>query len=413
MKPSNKLVQGIMLALFLAVVAYFSVYAYNVFFGSYETATVYTATSLRTIFAEGYLVREETVLQEGSTLQEIVVAEGENVAVGDVVARLYDSETALEQHRELEQLELELDRLDYMRSRGTEDSDAMRLNEEIIGAITDLKGDVSQGKFTTIEDQIDDLKDLVFRRDYATSTNSIITQQIQDINSRIVQLQNASASNTSTIKSTAAGIYSATVDGYESVFDIETLGDLMPEDIRKLGQSRQDTAGNELGKVITSHTWYYVAIMDQEVSKRLTSGDTATINFDGSAGTQEMTVQHLSVPDEDGNVAVVFRSTRNLSSVTLLRQQDVEVGYDSAEGLRIPAGALRADQQTGQLGVYRITGAQAQWIPVELLYSGSDYYLVKSVESADMTQKEEANRLRAGDEVLVRGKDIYDGKVVA
>lgn len=413
MKPSNKLVQGIMLALFLAVAAYFSVYAYNVFFGSYETATVYTATSQRTIFAEGYLVREETVLQEGSTLQEIVVAEGENVAVGDVVARLYDSETALEQHRELEQLELELDRLDYMRSRGTEDSDAMRLNEEIIGAITDLKGDVSQGKFTTIEDQIDDLKDLVFRRDYATSTNSIITQQIQDINSRIVQLQNASASNTSTIKSTAAGIYSATVDGYESVFDIETLGDLMPEDIRKLGQSRQDTAGNELGKVITSHTWYYVAIMDQEVSKRLTSGDTATINFDGSAGTQEMTVQHLSVPDEDGNVAVVFRSTRNLSSVTLLRQQDVEVGYDSAEGLRIPAGALRADQQTGQLGVYRITGAQAQWIPVELLYSGSDYYLVKSVESADMTQKEEANRLRAGDEVLVRGKDIYDGKVVA
>lgn len=413
MKPSNKLVQGIMLVLFLGIVAYFAVYAAGVFTGGYETAVVYNYSSQRTIFAEGYLIREETVLQEGGDLEEIVVAEGENVAVGDTVAHVYDSQEALEQHRELEELEQELERLDYMRSRGTEDSDAMRLNEEITSAITDLKGDVAQGKFTTIEDQIDDLKDMVFRRDYATSTDSTISQQIQDVNSRIVQLQNATAAETSTIKSPVAGIFSASVDGYESSFDIDTMTELTPADIRAMGDKQAEPSGKELGKVITSFTWYYVASMDQEVSKRLTTGDTATVNFEGTAGTQEMVVEHLSVPDEDGKVAVVFSSNKNLSAVTLLRKQDVEVGYDSCEGLRIPAGALRADQQTGQLGVYRITGAQAQWIPVDLVYSGEDYYLVQSVQTEDMTQWEEANRLRSGDEVLVRGKGIYDGKVVS
>lgn len=413
MKPSNKMVQGIMLVLFLGVVAYFAVYAVGVFAGGYETAVVYNYSSQRTIFAQGYLIREETVLQEGGNLEEIVVAEGENVAVGDTVAHVYDNQEALEQHRELEELEQELEQLDYMRSRGTEDSDAMRLNEEITSVITDLKGDVAQGKFTTVEDQVDDLKDMIFRRDYATSTDNTISQQIQEVNSRIVQIQNATAAETSTITSPVSGIFSASVDGYESAFDIETLDDLLPDDIRAIEGKQAETSEENLGKVITSFTWYYAAIMDQEVSKRLTTGDTATVNFEGAAGTQEMIVQHLSVPDEEGKVAVIFRSSKNLSSMTLLRKQDVEVGYDSCEGLRIPAQALRADQQTGQLGVYRITGAQAQWIPVELVYSGEDYYLVKSVETADMTQWEEANRLRAGDEVLVRGKGIYDGKVVA
>lgn len=125
-----------------------------------------------------------------------------------------------------------------------------------------------------------------------------------------------------------------------------------------------------------------------------------------------MTVQSISAADENGKVAVVFVSNRSLSSTTLLREQNVDVAYGTYEGLRIPARALRADQQTGQLGVYRISGAQAQWVPVELIFTGSDYYLVRSVTEENMSQLQEAERLKPGDEVLVRGKNTYDGKVI-
>ena len=119
MKPGKNVVRAIMLLLFLGAAAYFAVYAYHIFFGGYETATVYNYTGQSTLPAEGYLVREETVLSDGGSLEEIVVAEGENVALGDVVARVYRSENALEQHRRLEALETELERLEYIRSRGT------------------------------------------------------------------------------------------------------------------------------------------------------------------------------------------------------------------------------------------------------------------------------------------------------
>lgn len=412
MKPGKHVVRAIMLLLFLGAAAYFAVYAYHIFFGGYETATVYNYTGQSTLPAEGYLVREETVLSDGGSLEEIVVAEGENVALGDVVARVYRSENALEQHRRLEALETELERLEYIRSRGTEESDAMRLNGEIVTAMTDLKASAARQDFTNLDDRVESLQDLIFRRDFTYSTSSTLSQQIDAVEEQIAELRSATESAVSTVYSPAAGIFSGLVDGYESCLTIDALTDLTPVALRELAGNQTEVSGQELGKVITSFRWYYAAVMSQDVTKHLSSGDTATVNFEGSTGAQKMTVQSISAADENGKVAVVFVSNRNLSSTTLLREQNVDVAYGTYEGLRIPARALRADQQTGQLGVYRISGAQAQWVPVELIFTGSDYYLVRSVTEENMSQLQEAERLKPGDEVLVRGKNIYDGKVI-
>ena len=412
MKPGKNVVRAIMLLLFLGAAAYFAVYAYHIFFGGYETATVYNYTGQSTLPAEGYLVREETVLSDGGSLEEIVVAEGENVALGDVVARVYRSENALEQHRRLEALETELERLEYIRSRGTEESDAMRLNGEIVQAMTDLKANAARQEFSNLGDKVENLQDLIFRRDFTYSTSSALSDQIDAVEEQIAELRSATESAVSTVYSPAAGIFSGLVDGYESCLTIDALTDLTPAALGELAGNQTEVSGQELGKVITSFRWYYAAVMSQDVTKHLSSGDTATVNFEGSTGAQKMTVQSISAADENGKVAVVFVSNRNLSSTTLLREQNVDVAYGTYEGLRIPARALRADQQTGQLGVYRISGAQAQWVPVELIFTGSDYYLVRSVTEENMSQLQEAERLKPGDEVLVRGKNIYDGKVI-
>lgn len=412
MKPGKHVVRAIMLLLFLGAAAYFAVYAYHIFFGGYETATVYNYTGQSTLPAEGYLVREETVLSDGGSLEEIVVAEGENVALGDVVARVYRSENALEQHRRLEALETELERLEYIRSRGTEESDAMRLNGEIVTAMTDLKASAARQDFTNLDDRVESLQDLIFRRDFTYSTSSTLSQQIDAVEEQIAELRSATESAVSTVYSPAAGIFSGLVDGYESCLTVDALTDLTPASLREMAGNKASVSGQELGKVITSFRWYYAAILSQDVTKHLSSGDTATVNFEGSTGAQKMTVQSISAADENGKVAVVFVSNRSLSSTTLLREQNVDVAYGTYEGLRIPARALRADQQTGQLGVYRISGAQAQWVPVELIFTGSDYYLVRSVTEENMSQLQEAERLKPGDEVLVRGKNTYDGKVI-
>ena len=75
--------------------------------------------------------------------------------------------------------------------------------------------------------------------------------------------------------------------------------------------------------------------------------------------------------------------------------------------------------QVGQLGVYRVSGAQAEWVPVQILWEAEDYYLIAQADKVDeegnqqtLSDYEQATALREGDTVIVSGEDIYDGKVV-
>ena len=412
MKPSKYMYRMVMLLLLLGTLSYFGYYAYHSFFASYESATVYEYTSQHTISANGYLIREEQVLQDGGNLEEVVVMEGENVAKGDVVARVYSTQEALTNHQELERLRSQLARMEYMRQRGADQSDAMKVNQEIVDAITSLRGSMGVGDFSRLSHQVSNLEELVFRRDYTISTGSSLSDQISALQSQVEALSQETESATSTVYSPVAGIYSAMVDGYESTFDLETLRDMTPNDLLQAASHHSTPSGRELGKVVTSFRWYFAAIMDQEVTRYLAGSDGVQLLFEGSAGQLSMQVDNVSNPDEKGRVLVLFSSMRDVSSIAALRSQHVELSLGSATGLRIPARALRADQETGQLGVYRVSGAQADWVPVDLVFSGTDFYLVRTHVDGEQSTLDKAKMLRSGDQVLIQGTGLADGKVV-
>ena len=112
-----------------------------------------------------------------------------------------------------------------------------------------------------------------------------------------------------------------------------------------------------------------------------------------------MTVEYIS-PEENGYRAVVFSCNTNLSDVLSMRRQEAELIFSQESGLRIPRQALRV-RDDGTTFVYVQTGLQAEAREVELLHDFGDYYMVRG------------QNLRAGDEVIVSGKGLFDGKVVA
>ena len=412
MKPSKYMGRGVMLLLFLTAVAYFGYYAWHAFFGTAETVPIYEYTGQHTMSADGYVIREESVLQDGGSLEEIVVVEGENVAAGDPVARVYASQDALNRHQELERLKSQLERLEYIRSRGADESDAMKLNQQIVDSMTELRGSVGQGDFSRLEHQITELEEMVFRRNSTVSTGAALAEQIETMKAQVESMEKETEGATSTVFSPAAGIYSSMVDGWESSFDLETLEELTPASLEQAAKKRSKPTGRELGKVVTSFRWYYAAVMDKEITRYLNQESGVNVVFEGSAGQLPMKVLSVSAADDNGKVLVLFVSMRDVPAIASLRHQRVEVVLESASGLRIPRRALRADQETDQLGVYRISGTQAEWVPVDLIFSGEDYYLVRSHVEGELSDLERAKLLRVGDDVLVRGKRLKDGKVI-
>ena len=128
---------------------------------------------------------------------------------------------------------------------------------------------------------------------------------------------------------------------------------------------------------------------------------------------------------ENGRVAVVFRGDTYLSDLTLLRQQSAEVIRQTITGIRVPIEAVRVRERTvtdedgvesvvSETGVYCVVGMEARFKPVNVLYSGDDFALVRSTLDAaeEVTETQEKLRLRAGDEVIITAYDLYDGKVI-
>ena len=80
--------------------------------------------------------------------------------------------------------------------------------------------------------------------------------------------------------------------------------------------------------------------------------------------------------------------------------------------MRIPKNALRISAD-GESGVYCRIGRQAWFKPVEVLYQGEDYCLVRP-GAVDAARESDVifYTLRAGDEAITTADRLYNGKVI-
>ena len=85
------------------------------------------------------------------------------------------------------------------------------------------------------------------------------------------------------------------------------------------------------------------------------------------------------------------------------RQADIEIIYNSYEGIMVPKEALR--QVDGEWGVYCLVGGITRFKPVEWVYQTDSYYLVEPAASS-------SNGLVMYDQIITSGKDLEKDKVV-
>ena len=182
---------------------------------------------------------------------------------------------------------------------------------------------------------------------------------------------------------------------------------------------------NNVGKLVLGDTWYYVAVVEESEAQTLEESGTLKLRF-AKGVSQDLSVELIHVSEaENSRVAVVFRGDTYLSGLTLLRQQSAEVIRQTYTGIRVPKEAVRVRERTvtdedgtestvNETGVYCIVGMEARFKPVDVLYSGEDFALVRSTldTAEEVTKSQEEIRLRAGDEVIITAYELYDGKIM-
>ena len=418
MKESTLATKFMIAILCLGVAAYLAIYLIRGWEEDLVTSSAYAYSLDVGQEATGILVRTESPLAGGTGYVDQILSEGAKAAAGDPVALLYSDPSALTTRQSIRALEAEIEQLQYALNSGTQNTDASRLDAQVISSIVALRSLAADGDLTTLEDSALTLRSMVFKRDYTygdAGAAGELTQLISDKQGQLASLNHSLNQVSKTVFAPASGVFSAGVDGWEGVVTPALLDELTADGLEDLLRQKHSPDPSAVGKLVTGSTWYYAALLDG-VNTGLQAGRTYTLSFSGDYyGQVDMVLDRVSLEGE--RTLAIFSCRSHLADTAMLRIQTVDVVTRRLDGIRIPRKALRVETETvtredgttaqvNHYGVYTVVRSQAEWQEVELLYTADSYYLVRPVDQAA------AYRLRAGDEIILNSSGIYDGKVV-
>lgn len=271
-----------------------------------------------------------------------------------------------------------------------------------------------------------ELRALVLKRDYSDAGSGDLALQLQELGAQLLALRSQAEGSVRRITAPEAGLYSAEVDGFETVLVPDKLEGLTPSALSSL--AADPAVASRTGKLVLGDAWYYAAVLPAEDAAALRElqeerGGSLLLRFSKGVD-RDLPVTLESVgPRENGRVVAVFRGTQYLRELTLLRQQRAQILTGTVEGIRVPRECLRAERayldEDGKTaaeertGIYCLVGREARFKPVEVVYSAGSFVLVAPAPELDPEVEREARRIiRPGEQVIVSARGLFDGKVL-
>ena len=394
MRNSNLTLKLACYLIIAALLVWLGIYAYQALNDPYRTVPVAGLSIRDSVNVRGIVAREEQVLYSVYSSVRVRLSEGTRVSAGGVVAEAYDSEEALLRAVRLAELRTEAEELTALLSAGSSDS-TQQADSEIQSGIRRLRQRVFEGDFTGAETISQTLQTQVFA---AFSKPAEIQMRLREISEEVRDLEQGPAARSDDIYAPVSGLYSASVDGWEEL-NYDRLKEITPRELQAILNEEHGTPDWSLGKLVSGNKWYFAALLDAAEADGLSAAGKVDVRFGRYYGEQlTMNVEWLS-PEEDGRCAVLLSCGEHIVDVMAMRFQDAELVLSEASGLRIPRKGLHVDDQ-GRACVYVQTALLAEKKLVTVERDFGDYYMVTS------------ETLRAGDQVIVSAKNLYEGKVV-
>ncbi len=395
----TKLILWIFLA---AVVCYFGYYIFRTIYAPLVTTTAIEYEAGTGSYTTGFVVRDESVVSSRYDITNLVVAEGERVSRGQILATGYLNADAQERQMQIESLENQLEQLQYAASYSNDAAGQALLDAEIQTQLINMSRNVARRDLNSARDSSAALKGLTLRRMSAMDDEDTLSERIEELQEQLSQLNTVSSIDTTVVTANRSGYFSGTVDGYETVLTVDVLGKLTVDSFNAL--SPLDVDKSAVGKIMNGDTWYYVTVVPSGELEGMAVGDKVPITFTSQFyNSLSMTISRIG-KDENGSRVLVLSCSYYMQDVTLLRQQSADVVFTSYTGLRVPKEAIRVNENA-QAGVYVLEGNNAVWKSVNILYDNGESYVVE-------LDKTSTAHLWPGDEIIVEAKNLYDGKVV-
>lgn len=382
---------------------------YNAFAYSYspiDTQRLTEETTIEeTIDFKGFALRDEKIIDTSASGTVIPLAhDGKRVANGDDIAVVCQNDDQAAAYTKLESLKHELERYKNINDPdGTQELSADKLNTKISDAYDDIMDAVTTGAYDELPDALTAYAD-------KCATKQILTDGSIDLSAKLTSLENEIAAltaqniNYSSVKAPKSGYYINTIDGYESVLSYKDALSLTSQQIESaLNAEPAAVSGNSLGKIVESYKWYIVGETESQNSSYFKNGAKINVNFP-KEGVNHVTMLVEKADTQGDKMTVVLSCSLMDETFANMRTEDMQIVTKSHTGYRVPSNVIRFDEDNNT-GIYVLRGKIITFIPVEIIYTEDDFAIISSSSS-------NGKSVRLYDEVIIKGKDLEDGKVI-
>ncbi len=353
----------------------------------------------------GIIIRNEAlVASSGGGVMHFVIGDGSRVAKDGVIANIYDSESASITLERIDSVNSKIDDIEEMLSyNDLEAADLDMINSKVSKNLNNLIVSGANGNYDSFSEKSDELLSSYNRRQAAMGETADFSAQLEGLKREKEQLSASLPAAKGTLKAERSGYFVSKADGYENVLTCDNPYSITPEYLNSI--KAQSVDENVVGKIVSDYEWYIAAEVSINESLNYKEGDSLTIYTSVKSYPKlPVTVSKINISESESSAVVLFACNDMNSELASMRTGPMTVVKKEYSGLKVPRSALRVVDS--KRGVYVLTGMQVKFVEVNVLFTDGEYMICEKQTSDDTV-------LRLYDEVIVKGKNLYDGKIIS
>ena len=386
-----------------------------------ETEMSMLVTLNDSVEAEAYIFRDETVINQSSRGTVVtVVSEGERVSKGQLIANIYPDSADTTLQDDINRIQRHIDILEDS-SVNTEFStpDISEIDRDIYDIITDICIDSANNDLSSAIGNSSDFLIKLNRRNMISDPDFNYTAELDRLKAEKREKESLISSVSSPVYATSSGYFYSNVDGYEELFNIDYVDDITIDGFNEFLASAENYENSAPGrlKIVNDFVWYLVCVVDVDDLVNLKENNSYEVSFPENADFEiSMRIEKIVKETSSRQAIVVFRANVLPDGFDFERVQEAEIVIKGLQGLSIPKKALK--YENGQEGVYVLVGDVVRFRSVKRIAEKDNYYVVEYISgeqtaNADAVDYETtAEPLSLYDNVVVSGKNLFDGKIV-
>lgn len=402
------------IAVAAAALAYLGYHFFEGFSADIETEYATIVTDSDVIPLDAYIMRSESVIFAASATSGhsvgYVFSDGTKVHGGQVVANIYTGDGSSDEA--IVDLNRRIDLLESSNlTDGMTSSDTYVIDSKIQNYYYLIHQSTLLGNYSNLTKRRDELLTLINKRRILTGATTGYSDRIESLTAERALLSAGQDTIAESVEAPYAGYFYSTTDGYESTFSASKVESLTLAEFDKMLSSQPTRYSDRaVGKMVSDFNWYIVCETTRDSLRYFTKGYSYYVNFPYNDDVSiRMTLSNVVSEVGSDRVLLVLETERIPEDFSFRRMQPVELVRSSYTGYRVPISAARLVD--GKQGVYIMIGNTIEFREIDILLEMDGYYIV--AEQDPVNDPDYASKLGLYDQIVVSGKNLYDGKLIS